>query len=94
MSPGRSSGLSGLKDACKAVTARRTKENNYLEYLDKMQETLNKNIQDNVFPNWRQHPSLKGKSQELSNGSFQFDTYRMVEHELPDHFVEPPSQSP
>ena len=25
-----------------------------------MQETLNKNIQDNVFPHWRQHPSLKG----------------------------------
>jgi len=30
------------------------------KYYDKMQETLNKNIQDNVFPHWRQHPSLKG----------------------------------
>jgi hypothetical protein len=26
-----------------------------------MQENLNKNIQSNVFPHWRNHNSLKGK---------------------------------
>lgn len=25
----------------------------YLEYLDQMEEVLNKNIQENVFPHWR-----------------------------------------
>jgi hypothetical protein len=27
-----------------------------------MQENLNKNIQNNVFPYWRNQPSLKGTS--------------------------------
>ena len=32
-----------------------------LEYMDTMQESLNKEIQASVFPYWRNHPSLKGK---------------------------------
>lgn len=51
-----------MKEACLKMNASaRKKEEDFFEYMDKMQETLNKNIQDNVFPNWRQHPSLKGK---------------------------------
>jgi len=28
------------------------KDVNYLNYLDTMQESINKNIQDNIFPHW------------------------------------------
>lgn len=53
---------SSLKDACQKMSASSGRKNDgFFDYLDKMQESLNKNIQDNVFPNWRQHPSLKGK---------------------------------
>lgn len=38
----------------------RRSQTNYLTYLDTMQENLNKNIQNNVFPYWRNQPSLKG----------------------------------
>jgi len=46
MSPSRTTtgfASSSLKEACKAVSSRK-RENDYLEYLDKMNETLNKNI--------------------------------------------------
>ena len=33
---------------------------NYLTYLDGMQESLNKNIHENIEPYWRNHQSLKG----------------------------------
>ena len=33
---------------------------NYTKYLDGMQESLNQNIEDNIFPHWRNHNSLKG----------------------------------
>jgi antitoxin component of MazEF toxin-antitoxin module len=49
---------STMKDA---IRTRSEKRRNHFEYLDKMEETLNKNIQENVFPHWRQHGSLKGK---------------------------------
>jgi hypothetical protein len=29
--------------------------------MDKMDEALNKNIEKNIFPYWRNHQSLKGK---------------------------------
>ena len=35
-------------------------QSNYTKYLDGMQESLNKNIQENIFPYWRNHNSLKG----------------------------------
>ena len=60
-----STGLSGLKDAI----ARREKSQykrvqaNKLEYMDSMQESLNKEIQASVNPYWRNHASLKGKNQ-------------------------------
>ena len=31
------------------------------KYKDTMTESLNKNIQENIFPHWRNHRSLKGK---------------------------------
>jgi len=31
-------------------------------YLEKMRETLNRNIENNLFPHWRSHKSLKGWS--------------------------------
>jgi hypothetical protein len=53
---------SGAKPSSFKMAANERKQrSNYFEYLDKMQETLNKNIQENVFPHWRAHPSLKGK---------------------------------
>lgn len=33
---------------------------NKYKYIDGMQEHLNKNIQENIFPHWRNHQSLKG----------------------------------
>ena len=33
----------------------------YQQYLDKMSEALNKNMEKNVFPYWRNHQSMKGK---------------------------------
>ena len=33
---------------------------NYQKYMDKMGEALNKNIEKNIFPYWRNHQSLKG----------------------------------
>ena len=32
------------------------------EYLNRMKRTLNKQIQDNIFPQWRCHASLNGIS--------------------------------
>lgn len=33
--------------------------------IDNMQMRLNKNIQENIFPYWRNHQSLKGKYSNL-----------------------------
>jgi hypothetical protein len=53
----------GLKDACqrRPTDNQTTRSANYLTYLDTMNENLNKNIEQNVFPHWRNHNSLKGK---------------------------------
>ena len=32
----------------------------YQRYLDKMSEALNKNMEKNIFPHWRNHQSMKG----------------------------------
>ena len=52
-----------LKDACqrRPTDNKTTRSANYLTYLDTMNENLNKNIEQNVFPHWRNHNSLKGK---------------------------------
>ena len=93
---GRSSGINHLKEAI----ARREKSQykrvqaNKLIYMDSMQESLNKEIQQSVFPYWRNHPSLKGKSFStclpptvLHNGHFEM--FRLVCHELPGNRDEP-----
>ena len=52
-----------LKEAiarCQKSQYRRITQNK-LEYLDSMQESLNKEIQASVNPHWRNHRSLKGK---------------------------------
>jgi hypothetical protein len=35
------------------------------KYYDKMKCALNKNIEKNIFPKWRDHSSLKGKRFKL-----------------------------
>lgn len=37
------------------------KQQNYQQYMDKMQQSLNQCIQDKIRPYWRNHNSLKGK---------------------------------
>lgn len=49
----------GFKEACQRSPAT-DKKDQYRDYLDKMQEDLNTNIRDNIFPHWRGHNSLKG----------------------------------
>jgi hypothetical protein len=51
-----------------------------------MQERLNKNIQQNIFPYWRSHQSLKGKPL-FPNGY-----NRLVFNELPVDNHKPPAQ--
>ena len=51
-----------LKEACRRrpLATMKRGQANYTKYLDGMQESLNKNIEDNIFPHWRNHNSLKG----------------------------------
>ena len=57
----------GMSASLKEAIARRERaqykrvQANKLEYMDTMQESLNKEIQASVFPHWRNHNSLKGK---------------------------------
>ena len=53
-----------------------------------MQESLNKNIQENIFPHWRNHQSLKGKLPFDSDG-YIYISIRMVFNELPSHCNQP-----
>jgi hypothetical protein len=49
--------MSMLKEACmrgKLSELNRAKQVKY-RHLDNMQESLNKNIQQNIFPHWRNH---------------------------------------
>lgn len=57
-------GGSQLKEACqrRPLDEYKRSKSNHFRYLDSMQENLNKNIQANVFPHWRNHNSLKGKN--------------------------------
>lgn len=47
----------------KDAVARRAgkKQAGHLKHMNGMEEALNKEIFDNCFPHWRDHPSLKGK---------------------------------
>lgn len=40
-------------------------------YLDKMSEALNKNMEKNIFPNWRNHQSMKGNNYTITVGLYQ-----------------------
>ena len=77
-----------LKEACgkKKNAYALKRESNYFEYMDRMQETLNSNIQDNVLPNWRQHPSLKGKARPFLLSHF---SLRLAKYQLPFDIPEP-----
>jgi hypothetical protein len=55
--------------------------------MDGMQQALNEDVQENVMPYWRDHNSLKGKTQSIFNGSLR--NYRLVLHELPQHCYQP-----
>ena len=56
-------GAMSLKEAClrKPIEKMPRSQANYLSYIDSMQESLNKEISDNIAPYWRNHHSLKGK---------------------------------
>ena len=56
-------GMNSLKEAIQRRERSQYKrvQANKLEYMDGMQESLNKEIQASVFPHWRNHNSLKGK---------------------------------
>ena len=62
-------GNGGTASSLKAAIERRERANykkmqaNKFEYMDSMQESLNKEIQQSVFPYWRNHNSLKGKQE-------------------------------
>ena len=64
----QTSGISHLKEAISRREKSQYKrvQANKLMYMDSMQESLNKEIQQSIFPYWRNHPSLKGK--QLHNG--------------------------
>ena len=59
ISPQKTTGMSAFKEALNSHSAVKYNQD-YYDYLDKMHEPLNKNIEENIFPHWRQHPSLKG----------------------------------
>jgi hypothetical protein len=44
-----------LKEACKRRPLNQLNRHaaNYYKTIDRMQEALNKNIQENIFPHWR-----------------------------------------
>ena len=71
-----------LKEACKRRPLASMKRNqaNYVKYLDGMQESLNRNVQENIFPYWRNHNSLKGNVFRISKITIVF---RLVCNELP-----------
>jgi hypothetical protein len=52
-SPNRGGGISPSKQVKKVPVQ-------YQRYLDKMSEALNKNMEKNIFPHWRNHQSMKG----------------------------------
>ncbi len=66
MNYGVNSGGSGKDSMAKkflSINRRATmgrKQQNYHSYMDKMNSSLNKCIQENITPYWRNHQSLKG----------------------------------
>ena len=56
----------------------------YQKYMDKMNQSLNQCITDNIDPYWRDHQSLKGKYTH----SITDNSSRLVFNELPQSLVE------
>lgn len=65
-SGGNNQGLTELNDRRPLAMQKRLNQN-YQRYMDKMNEALNKNIDKNIFPYWRNHQSLKGNHQLICN---------------------------
>lgn len=63
------------------LAMQRRQNQNYQRYMDKMNEALNKNIEKNIFPYWRNHQSLKGNYLEI------IYTLRLVFNELSIYIV-------
>ena len=55
-------GKSSIKEACQRRNPLKRNQINYQKQLDSMQESLNKDVQENIFPYWRNHNSLKGNA--------------------------------
>ena len=62
---------------------------NKLEYMDSMQESLNKEIKESGFPNWRNHASLKGKKSHDHITAITLFLCRMDFDELSDDCYKP-----
>ena len=96
LSKGRAS--SGLKEALMRHEKKKTSriKANKLEYMDGMQESLNKEIQQSINPYWRNHASLKGKKSQLvtvlNNIDHNSHLCRMDIHELPNDGDKPIAQ--
>ena len=105
----KSRGASSLKEAIARRERAQYKrvQANKLDYMDTMQESLNKEIQASVFPYWRNHASLKGKSTSFdrspqlkvpSNGCLILlicFAFRVDFDELSDHSGQPsPQEAP
>ncbi|CDW83748.1 UNKNOWN [Stylonychia lemnae] len=59
---GTNQGGGGMNDVGqrRPLAMQKRQNQNYQKYMDKMNEALNKNIEKNIFPYWRNHQSLKG----------------------------------
>ncbi len=96
LSKGRAS--SGLKEALMRHEKKKTSriKANKLEYMDGMQESLNKEIQASINPYWRNHASLKGKKTQLVTVLiiiyYNSLHCRMDIHELPNDGDQPIAQ--
>ena len=78
---GVSGGKSGIKEACQRRNPLKRNQINYQKQLDSMQESLNKDVQENIFPYWRNHNSLKGNASLLK----MTEKFRLVWNELSFH---------
>ena len=71
-------GKSSIKEACQRRNPLKRNQINYQKQLDSMQESLNKDVQENIFPYWRNHNSLKGNASLLK----MTENFRLVWNEL------------
>ena len=75
---GYGGGKSSIKEACARRNPLKRNQINYQKQLDSMQESLNKDVQENIFPYWRNHNSLKGNASLLK----MTEKFRLVWNEL------------